>query len=158
MIEPGSPAPDFELPDQDGRPVKLSDFRGQRVVVYFYPKADTPGCTTQACGVRDHGADYSEADAIVLGISPDPVAKVKKFHEKHSLNFPLLADEDHAVAERYGVWVEKSMYGRKYMGNERTTFVVDSTGKVAEVLRKVKPAEHDEQVLAALGDAGPAVL
>lgn len=158
MIEPGSPAPDFELPDQDGRPVKLSDFRGQRVVVYFYPKADTPGCTTQACGVRDHGADYSKADAIVLGISPDPVAKVKKFHEKHSLNFPLLADEDHAVAERYGVWVEKSMYGRKYMGNERTTFVVDSTGKVAEVLRKVKPAEHDEQVLAALGDAGPAVL
>jgi peroxiredoxin Q/BCP len=152
MIEPGEPAPDFELPDQDGRPVKLEDFRGQRVVVYFYPKADTPGCTTQACGVRDHNADYAEANAVVLGVSPDPVSKVKKFHDKYSLGFPLLADEDHAVAEAYGVWVEKSMYGRKYMGNERTTFVIDSTGKVAEVLRKVKPAEHDEKVLAALAE------
>jgi thioredoxin-dependent peroxiredoxin len=153
MAETGDLAPDFELPDQDGRSVKLSDFRGQRVVVYFYPKADTSGCTTQACGVRDHRADYEAAGAVVLGISPDPVAKVKKFHEKHALGFPLLADEDHAVAERYGVWVEKSMYGRKYWGNERTTFVVDSDGKLAEVLRKVKPAQHDELVLAALGQS-----
>jgi thioredoxin-dependent peroxiredoxin len=156
MIEPGAHAPDFELPDQDGRPVKLSDFRGQPAVVYFYPKADTPGCTTQACGVRDHRADYAAAGATVLGISPDPVAKVKKFHEKFSLDFALLADEDHAVAEAYGVWVEKSMYGRKYLGNERTTFVIDAEGVVAEVLRKVKPAEHDERVLRSLDQATPA--
>ncbi|HXQ00512.1 MAG TPA: thioredoxin-dependent thiol peroxidase [Solirubrobacteraceae bacterium] len=151
MIEQGQAAPDFELPDQDGRLVKLSALRGQPVVVYFYPKADTPGCTTQACGVREHHEDYARADAVVLGISPDPVAKVKKFHDKQSLNFTLLADEDHAVAERYGVWVEKSMYGRTYWGNERTTFVIDPEGGVAEVLRKVKPAMHDEQVLGALG-------
>jgi thioredoxin-dependent peroxiredoxin len=155
MIEPGDPAPDFELRDQDGRAVKLSDFRGQSVVVYFYPKADTPGCTTQACGVRDHQADYAEAGATVLGISPDPVAKVKKFHDKEGLNFALLADEDHAVAETYGVWVTKKLYGREYLGNERTTFIVDSAGKVAEVLRKVKPAEHDELVLSAVADASP---
>jgi peroxiredoxin Q/BCP len=153
VIEVGDAAPDFELPDQDGRPVRLEDFRGQRVVVYFYPKADTPGCTTQACGIRDRKADYAQAGAVVLGVSPDPVAKVQKFHEKYSLDFPLLADEDHSVAEAYGVWVEKSMYGRKYFGNERTTFIVDSEGKVAQVLRKVKPAEHDEQVLAALAEA-----
>jgi peroxiredoxin Q/BCP len=153
VIEAGEAAPDFELPDQDGRAVRLRDFRGQRVVVYFYPKADTPGCTTQACGVRDQKADYAQAGAVVLGVSPDPVAKVKKFHERYALDFPLLADEDHSVAEAFGVWVEKSMYGRKYMGNERTTFIIDSEGKVADVLRKVKPAEHDEQVLAALAEA-----
>jgi len=116
------------------------------------PTVDTPGCTTQACGVREHRADYSAAGATVLGVSPDSVAKVKKFHQKQSLNFPLLADGDHAVAESYGVWVEKSMYGRKYMGHERTTFIVDSGGKVAEVLRKVEPAEHDALVLAALAE------
>jgi thioredoxin-dependent peroxiredoxin len=153
MIEPGSQAPDFELPDQDGRAVKLSDFRGQPVVVYFYPKADTPGCTTQACGVRDHQADYARAGAVVLGISPDSVAKVKKFHEKQGLNFCLLADEGHAVADSYGVWVKKSMYGRTYFGNERTTFIVDPDGRVAQVLSKVKLAEHDAQVLAALEEA-----
>jgi peroxiredoxin Q/BCP len=156
-LEPGTKAPDFELPDQDGRSVKLSDFRGQPVVVYFYPKASTPGCTTQACGVRDHKLDYEQAGAVVLGISPDPVAKIAKFVDKYDLGFPLLADEDHAVAKSYGVWVEKSMYGRKYFGNERTTFIVDSEGKISEVLRKVKPAEHDEQVLAALAEAGPSV-
>jgi thioredoxin-dependent peroxiredoxin len=111
---------------------------------------DTPGCTTQACGVRDHRADYAAAGATVLGISPDTVAKVKKFHDKQSLDFALLADEGHAVADSYGVWVEKSMYGKTYFGNERTTFVVDSGGRVAEVLRKVKPAEHDRLVLEAL--------
>jgi peroxiredoxin Q/BCP len=150
MVEQGQHAPDFELPDQDGRAVKLSDFRGQPVVVYFYPKAATPGCTVQACGVRDHRADYAKRGATVLGISPDPVAKVKKFHDKEGLNFALLADEDHAVTERYGVWAHKSMYGKTYMGAERTTFIIDSAGKVAEVLRKVKPAEHDELVLKAL--------
>jgi thioredoxin-dependent peroxiredoxin len=155
MIEQGDEAPDFELPDQDGRAVKLSDFRGQPVVVYFYPKADTPGCRTQACGVRDHRADYRKTGAVVLGISPDPVPKVKKFHQKYALDFPLLADEDHAVADSYGVWVEKSMYGKTYFGNERTTFIVDSDGKVAHVLRKVKPGEHDGQVLQALSEARP---
>jgi peroxiredoxin Q/BCP len=150
VIEQGDKAPDFELPDQDDRPVRLSDFRGQRVVLYFYPKADTPGCTTQACGVRDRSAEYVDASAVVLGVSPDSVAKVKKFYDKFSLGFTLLADEDHAVAESYGVWVEKSMYGRKYFGNERTTFVIDADGVVSEVLRKVKPAEHDDRALAAL--------
>jgi thioredoxin-dependent peroxiredoxin len=158
VIEPGDKAPSFELPDQDGRTLRLEDFRGKPVVLYFYPKASTPGCTTQACGVRDHQADYAKSGAIVLGVSPDPVAKVKKFHEEQSLNFALLADEDHSVADAYGVWVEKSMYGRKYLGNERTTFVIDSEGVVAEVLRKVKPAEHDELVLDALRETGPTVV
>jgi thioredoxin-dependent peroxiredoxin len=155
VIEPGDEAPDFALPDQDGRMVKLSDYRGQRIVVYFYPKADTPGCTTQACGVRDHLADYSKVGAVVLGISPDPVAKVKKFHDKQALNFALLADEGHAVAEAYGVWATKSMYGKTYKGNERTTFIIDPAGKVVEVLRKVKPGEHDRLVLEALKETAP---
>jgi peroxiredoxin Q/BCP len=155
MIEQGDQAPDFELPDEDGRPVKLSDFRGTPVVVYFYPKADTPGCTTQACGVRDHQSDYAAVAATVLGISPDPIAKIKRFHDEQALNVPLLADEDHAVAEAYGVWVQKSMYGRTYMGNERTTFVIDAGGKVAAVLRSVKPATHDQQVLEALAESAP---
>ncbi len=152
MIEAGENAPDFALPDQDGREVKLSDFRGLPVVLYFYPKADTPGCTTQACGVRDREGDYAAVHAVVLGVSPDPVKKVKRFHEKLGLNFALLADEGHAVADSYGVWAEKSMYGKTYFGNERTTFVIDDGGKVTAVLRKVKPAEHDELVLAALAD------
>ena len=150
MIEQGDAAPEFELPNQDGEPVALSSLRGRQVVLYFYPKADTPGCTTQAGGVRDHLPAYEAADAVVLGVSPDPVGRVKKFHDKQSLNFTLLADEDHAVCDAYGVWVEKSMYGRKYWGAERTTFVIDAEGRVATVLRKVKPKEHDEQVLAAL--------
>jgi peroxiredoxin Q/BCP len=151
MLEPGDEAPDFTLPDQHGNPVSLSGLRGKSVVLYFYPKADTPGCTTQACGVRDHSTDYAEAGAVVLGVSPDPVKAVDKFDQKYGLGFPLLADADHAVAEAYGVWVEKSMYGRKYMGNERTTFVIDPEGRVKQVLRKVKPAEHDDLVLAELG-------
>jgi peroxiredoxin Q/BCP len=158
VIEQQDLAPDFELPDQDGRAVKLSDFRGEPVVVYFYPKASTPGCTTQACGVRDHQADYAKAGAVVLGISPDGVAKVKKFHEQEALNFSLLADEGHTVADSYGVWVEKSMYGRTYWGNERTTFVIDRDGRVAQVLRKVKPAEHDGLVLKALEGSRPSVV
>jgi thioredoxin-dependent peroxiredoxin len=149
-LEPGDKAPDFTLPDQSGEPVKLADLRGKTVVLYFYPKADTPGCTTQACGVRDHREEYSRADAVVLGVSPDPVKKVAKFADKFTLGFPLLADEDHAVAEAYGVWVQKSMYGRTYMGNERTTFVIGPDGVIKDVFRKVKPAEHDALVLGAL--------
>jgi thioredoxin-dependent peroxiredoxin len=148
--EPGDQAPDFTLPDQDGNPVSLSGLRGKTVVLYFYPKADTPGCTAQACGVRDHRPDYEQADAVVLGVSPDPVKAIAEFAEKYTLGFPLLADTDHAVAEAYGVWVEKSRYGRTYMGNERTTFVISPDGAVRDVFRKVKPAEHDQLVLGAL--------
>jgi thioredoxin-dependent peroxiredoxin len=155
VIEPGQPAPDFELSDQHGRAVKRSDFLGAPLVLFFYPKADTSGCTVQACGVRDHRADYERIGATVLGISPDPVAKVKKFDDKHDFGFPLLADEGHVVADAYGVWAQKSMYGKTYFGNERTTFVIDPDGNVARVLRKVKPAEHDELVLAALAEATP---
>jgi peroxiredoxin Q/BCP len=151
MLTPGDPAPDFTLPDQNGDPVTLSALQGKTVVLYFYPKADTPGCTTQACGVRDHRADYQNAGAVVLGVSPDAVKAVGKFDQKYGLGFPLLADSDHEVAERYGVWVEKSMYGRTYMGNERTTFVIGPDGTIKEILRKVKPAEHDDLVLAAVG-------
>jgi len=150
MIAKGAQAPDFELPDQDGNPVRLSSLRGQRVVLYFYPKADTPGCTTQACGVRDHRPDYESAGAVVLGVSPDPVKRVKKFHDGQRLNFTLLADEDHAVCDAYGVWVEKSMYGKKYWGAQRATFVLDAEGTVAHVIEKVTPKSHDDEVLAAL--------
>jgi peroxiredoxin Q/BCP len=150
-LSPGDPAPDFTLPDQHGEPVSLSSFSGRTVVLYFYPKADTPGCTTQACGVRDHRPDYEAADAVVLGVSPDAPKQIARFDEKYSLGFPLLGDEDHAVAEAYGVWVKKSMYGREYMGNERTTFVIGPDGVIRDVLRKVKPAEHDAIVLSALG-------
>ena len=135
-LSPGDQAPDFTIPDQDGNPVSLSALRGQSVVLYFYPKADTPGCTTQACGVRDHRADYEHADAVVLGVSPDPVAKVAKFDAKHGLGFPLLADEEHSVADAYGVWVEKSMYGRTYMGMERSTFVIDPDGYRLEAVHQ----------------------
>jgi thioredoxin-dependent peroxiredoxin len=149
-LESGDEAPDFTLPDQHGNQVKLSDLRGETVVLYFYPKADTPGCTTQACSVRDHQLDYREAGAVIYGISPDPVKAIAKFDDKYGLGFPLLADEDHAVCEAYGVWVEKSMYGRKYMGAERSTFVIDPEGRIKQVFRQVKPAEHDDLVLGAL--------
>src|SRR5437660_1414866 len=152
-LQPGETAPDFTLKDQHGDDVSLTALRGKTVVLYFYPKADTPGCTTQACGVRDHRADYEQSEAVVLGVSPDSVKAVRKFDDKYGLAFPLLADEDHAVAEAYGVWVEKSMYGRNYMGNERTTFVIGHDGTIRTVLRSVKPAEHDELVLGALRTA-----
>ena len=149
-MQEGDQAPDFELSDQDGQPVRLSSLRGKTVVLYFYPKADTPGCTTQACGIRDRRTDYDAAGAVVLGVSPDQPAKLRKFADKHGLPFTLLADPDHEVAEAYGVWVEKSMYGRKYWGNERSTFVIGPDGAIQRVLRKVKPAEHDELVLGVL--------
>jgi thioredoxin-dependent peroxiredoxin len=152
MIEAGQAAPDFTLPDQDGNPVTLSSYRGQPVVLYFYPKADTPGCTTQACGIRDHRADYERAGAKVLGVSPDSVAAIRKFDDKHELDFTLLGDEDHAVAELYGVWVEKRMYGRSYMGVQRATFVIAPDGTIAKVFPKVSPKTHDEVVLAELSE------
>jgi peroxiredoxin Q/BCP len=150
MAEQGDSAPDFELPDQDGSTHKLADYAGKNVVLYFYPKADTPGCTAQACGVRDRAAEYAAANAVVLGVSPDSPKKLRAFADKYGLAFTLLGDEDHSVAEAYGVWVEKSMYGKKYMGNERTTFVIAPDGKVATVFHKVKPAEHDDLVLGSL--------
>jgi thioredoxin-dependent peroxiredoxin len=156
MIEEGQQAPDFTLPDQDGNDVTLSELQGRTVVLYFYPKADTPGCTTQACGVRDHMPAYEDAGAVVLGVSPDPVDAVKKFHDKQNLNFTLLADEDHAVCDRYGVWAEKSMYGRTYWGALRATFVIDPEGRVATVIPKVSPKTHDDVVLSALRELGAA--
>lgn len=152
MIEEGAAAPDFTLPDQDGNEVRLSDLRGQPVVLYFYPRADTPGCTTQACGVRDHRADYEAAGARVLGVSPDSVEDVRKFAGKHELGFTLLADADHAVADLYGTWGEKSMYGKTYWGVRRSTFIIGADGKVARVFPKVSPQTHDEVVLAALAE------
>jgi peroxiredoxin Q/BCP len=153
VLQVGDDAPDFELRDQDGRPVRLSRFRGSPVVLYFYPKADTPGCTTQACGIRDRQADYDDAGAVVLGVSPDEPAKLRRFADKYSLPFTLLSDTEHAVADAYGTWVEKSMYGRTYWGNQRATFVIDPNGKIATVLPKVSPKTHDDEVLAALGQA-----
>lgn len=150
MIKTGEKAPQFTLPDQDGNPVSLADYAGKTVVLYFYPKADTPGCTVQACGVRDHLPNYTEAGAVVIGISPDPVKAVKKFADKQSLDFALLADEDHAVCETYGVWAEKSMYGRKYWGALRATFIIGPNGIVAHVIPRVTPRTHDDEVLAAL--------
>jgi peroxiredoxin Q/BCP len=150
MIKEGQPAPDFELRDQTGQPVRLSSLRGRKVVLYFYPKAMTPGCTVQACGVRDHHDDYEALDAVVLGVSPDPVKAIKKFAEKKHLNFELLADEDHEVSEAYGVWVEKSMYGKTYWGASRSTFVIDEDGIVRKVIKKANPETHDDDVLSVL--------
>ncbi len=152
MLEPGQTAPAFTLADQDGEAVSLSDFEGRTVVLYFYPKADTPGCTTQACSIRDRGSEYEAAGATVLGVSPDPVEAVKKFHAKQSLNFTLLADADHAVCDLYGVWVQKSMYGKTYMGAQRATFIVDGDGCIRHVIPKASPKTHDDVMLAALAE------
>jgi peroxiredoxin Q/BCP len=150
VLAEGDKAPSFTLPDQNGEKVKLSDFKGETVVLYFYPRAATPGCTTQACGVRDRGAEYKAAGARVVGVSPDEVTAIDKFAGKYDLDFTLLADADHAVAEKYGAWVEKSMYGKKYMGVQRATFIVGRDGKIAKVFPKVSPKQHDDLVLAAL--------
>jgi thioredoxin-dependent peroxiredoxin len=152
MLEAGASAPDFTLPDQQGKEVSLADLRGETVVLYFYPRADTPGCTTQACGVRDRSGDYEAAGARVIGISPDKVDAIDKFARKLDLDFTLLADADHAVAEAYGAWVEKSMYGKKYMGAQRATFIVGPDGRIAKVFPKVSPKTHDDVVLKALAE------
>jgi len=150
MVEEGKRAPDFELTSDSGERVKLSDFRGKPVVLYFYPKDDTPGCTTQACGIRDNYDAFAERGAVVLGVSRDDETSHVKFKERYGLPFTLLADPDHKVAEDYGVWGERTSYGKTYMGIERSTFLIDSKGNVAKVMRKVKPDTHAEDVLAAL--------
>ena len=150
MIEEGKPAPDFELSSDSGEKVKLSDYRGQPVVVYFYPKDDTPGCTAEACGFRDEYASFQERGAVILGVSPDDEASHVAFKEKYQLPFLLLADPEHETAETYGVWVERNYAGKKYMGIKRSTFVIDAEGKVAKAMYGVKPDGHPEKVLAAL--------
>jgi peroxiredoxin Q/BCP len=152
MLAEGDAAPDFTLPDQAGDEVTLSDLRGQTVVLYFYPKANTSGCTTQACGVRDRGEEYAAAGARVIGVSPDEIKAIDKFAGKYALDFTLLADADHAVADAYGTWVEKSMYGNKHMGVQRATFIIDAAGKIAKVFPKVQPKKHDDLVLKALAE------
>ena len=153
MLKVGDPAPDFTAVNDRGETVRLWDFRGRKVVLYFYPKDDTPGCTREACSFRDDYSRLQEAGAVVLGVSPDPVESHVKFREKYGLPFPLLSDPDHQVAEAYGVWKEKRMYGRTYWGIERTTFVLDEEGKVLAVIRGVKPEEHPQRALKALGVA-----
>jgi peroxiredoxin Q/BCP len=156
MLETGTQAPNFTLPDQDGTDITLSSLAGKTVVLYFYPRADTPGCTTQACSIRDHSSDYADAGVTVLGVSPDTVEAVKKFHDKFSLDFTLLADADHAVADAYGTWMEKKNYGKTYWGVQRATFIIDRDGKIARVFPKVSPKTHDDVVLEALRELSPA--
>ena len=146
----GEPAPDFTLPTDGGGSVTLSALKGQKVIVYFYPKDDTPGCTKEACGFRDSLPDFTAVDAEIIGISKDSVKKHDKFKEKYELNFPLAADEDGKTCEAYGTWVEKSMYGRKYMGIDRSTFLIDGKGVVRQVWRKVKVPGHVDEVLKAV--------
>jgi thioredoxin-dependent peroxiredoxin len=150
MITEGEEAPDFELTSDAGETVKLSELRGKPVVLYFYPKDDTPGCTTQACGIRDAYGEFERAGAVVLGVSPDNERSHVKFREKYELPFTLLADTEHAVADRYGVWGEKKFMGKKYMGVSRSTFVINEAGNVKKVFEKVTPATHADDVLAAL--------
>jgi thioredoxin-dependent peroxiredoxin len=149
-VQEGDKAPDFELLDENANPVRLSDFSGQTVVLYFYPKADTPGCTTQACGIRDRFADYAAAGAAVIGVSPDSPQALRKFKEKYGLRHTLLSDADHRLADAFDVWVEKTRQGKTYFGNERSTFVIGPDGVVARSFRKVSPQEHDELILQAI--------
>jgi peroxiredoxin Q/BCP len=148
----GDTAPDFTMPTDGGGSISLSDLKGRPVVLYFYPKDDTPGCTKEACGFRDQLPDFSAVDAEVIGVSKDTVAKHDKFKSKHELNFPLASDEDGSVCEAYGTWVEKSMYGKKYMGIDRATFLIDRDGKIAKIWRKVKVPGHVDDVLKAAKD------
>lgn len=149
-VEAGKKAPDFSATTDGGGKVKLSDFKGKKIILYFYPKDDTPGCTKEACAFRDAKPNFSKAKAVVLGVSKDSVARHDKFRDKYDLNFPLLSDEDGKICEKYGTWIEKSLYGRKYMGIDRATFLIDGKGVVRQVWRKVKVPGHVEEVLAAL--------
>ena len=148
--EAGEQAPDFELLSDADQPIRLSDFRGNNVVLYFYPKADTPGCTTEACGLRDDYSKYEEKGVVILGVSPDTVTKQSKFKAKHTLPFTLLADPENKVSEAYGVWGLKKFMGREYMGVHRTTFLIDPVGKIVQVFKNVKPATHSAEILDAL--------
>lgn len=150
MLSPGDKAPQFTLPSDDGSKISLKDFKGKTVILYFYPKDMTPGCTTEACDFRDASADLKKKKTVVLGVSRDSVDRHGKFKEKHELNFPLLADIDGKVCAAYGVWKEKSLYGRKFMGIERTTFVIDDKGKISHIFPKVKVSGHVEEILAEL--------
>jgi peroxiredoxin Q/BCP len=150
VVTEGQPAPSFTLTSDTGEEISLESLRGRPVVLYFYPRDDTPGCTAQACGIRDAWGEFERAGAVVLGVSPDDEASHAKFKQKYELPFPLLADTDHSVSEQYGVWAEKNMYGKTYWGVERSTFVIDAEGTVAKVMRKVKPDTHTDDVLAAL--------
>lgn len=152
MIEVGKKAPDFSLMNQDGKKISLKDYLGKKVVLYFYPKDDTSGCTKEACNFRDEFPKFTKTKAVILGVSPDTVKSHKKFAEKYNLNFDLLADEEKKVVEKYEVWKEKSMYGRKYMGVERTTFIIDEKGKIKTIFNKVKVDGHNKEVLEALKD------
>jgi len=152
LIEANQQAPDWTLVDQDGRPRRLSDYRGRVLILFFYPRADTPGCTTQACSIRDRSGEYEAAGATVVGVSPDEPAALRKFADKHDLPFTLLADPDHAIAEAYGAWGERSMYGKKFMGIIRSTTIVDGDGKVARHFPKVTPKTHDDVILKALSE------
>jgi thioredoxin-dependent peroxiredoxin len=154
MLKPGDLAPDFQVPDGEGGTVRLSDLRGKRLVLYFYPKDMTPGCTQQACDFRDRYQEIQAAGAVLLGVSPDSEASHRKFAAKHGLPFPLLVDTDSAVATAYGVWKEKSLYGRTYMGVERTTFLIDEQGRIARVWPRIKVSGHGDEVLAALREGG----
>jgi len=146
-LQTGSPAPDFSLPDQNGNPVTLAGLRGKKVLVYFYPKAMTPGCTTQACSLRDVNAELAALNVVVLGISPDPAKRLKKFEERDQLNFTLLADEDHAVADAFGVWGPKKFMGKEYDGIHRQSFLIDEEGKIAHHFDKFKTSDHHQVVL-----------
>lgn len=152
MVSEGDKAPDFELPDSSGKTVSLSSFKGKRVVLYFYPKDDTPGCTVEACGFRDMGAEFERRGAAIVGISPDTGESHTKFAAKYKLHFTLLADAGAKVASKYGVWVEKENYGKKYMGIARTTFVIGKDGKIEKIFEKVKPEGHNKEVLGWLGE------
>ncbi len=149
-LKEGDPAPDFEVQDDEGKPFRLSSLHGTDVVLYFYPKADTPGCTTESCSFQDTISKFKNKGAAVIGVSPDKPSAQAKFKSKYDLSFPLLADIEHSVAEAYGVWKEKSMYGKKYMGIARTTFLIGKDGKIRKIFEKVKPEGHAEEVLAAL--------
>lgn len=153
-LRPNDPAPDFTLPADDGSTVTLSELRGRRVILYFYPRADTPGCTVEACEFRDLFPQIREHGAIVVGVSPDAVRDVRRFREKFELPFRLLADADHAVAERYGVWREKEMFGKSFMGVVRSTFLIDEEGRLARIYDSVTPEGHASEVLAEIGGAG----
>ena len=150
MLSIGDPAPDFTLSDADGNPVSLSDFKGQKIVLYFYPKDDTPGCTKEACGFRDAQDDYMEANAVVIGVSPDSEKSHQRFRDKYDLPFLLLADPERQAIEGYEVWKEKNMYGKKSMGIQRSTYVIDATGKVAKLFKRVRVDGHDQQIIDAI--------